>query len=126
MPTRALHNCPTPGCYHLVRESGKCDSCKRERDRERRATRSSQEVAFYHSALWQRVRKLKLGVYPLCELDCAQAGTVTAATEVDHRIPISTTEGWARRLDMDNMRSACHSCHSRRTAIDSSGWGRSA
>ena len=36
------------------------------------------------------------------------------ATEVDHIIEIKTPEGWAKRLDYDNTRSLCHSCHDKR------------
>ena len=122
MPTAALRNCPRPGCYNLTK-GGPCPACKRGKDKERRRTRSPQEVRFYHSKAWLTLRRVKLSINPLCELDCVQVGKVMGATDVDHSEPISTPQGWAKRLDMDNLRSACHQCHSRRTAREQSGWG---
>jgi len=64
----------------------------------------------YNTRRWQRLRLQKLGKNPLCEY-CPR-GKVTPATEVDHRQAIkSGGDPWA----WDNLASACHPCHSRKT-----------
>lgn len=76
-------------------------------DRGQRDKRSKQ---FYDSAAWRRTRAEKLARDPLCE-GCKMAGKLTAASHVHHAIEIKVD--WDRRLDPDNLVSACHSCHSR-------------
>ncbi len=64
----------------------------------------------YSTAAWQRLRLAKLARDPLCQY--CPTGTVTAATEVDHRKAIKDGgDPWA----WDNLVSTCHSCHSRKT-----------
>jgi len=67
---------------------------------------------------WERRRDEHLAMEPWCRSHRAR-GEHVRATDVDH---IS-----ARRAggsdDHSNLRSLCKSCHSRRTAIDQSGWG---
>lgn len=71
-----------------------------------------------YDARWRSRRREHLEREPWCRFHLAQ-GQRVPATEVDHILP--------RRAggsdDHDNLRSLCKSCHSRRTAIDSSGWG---
>lgn len=60
------------------------------------------------------MRAQVLAAEPLCRI-CAEAGRVTAATEVDH------IEGFhgrddPRRLDPGNLRPLCTPCHRARTA----------
>lgn len=64
----------------------------------------------YNTAAWQRLRKAKLARDPLCEY-CPN-GTVTPATEVDHRTAIS--KGGAP-FDWGNLASTCKPCHSLKT-----------
>jgi 5-methylcytosine-specific restriction protein A len=65
--------------------------------------------AVYNSRRWQRLRKAKLQTDPLCQY---HIGGIAAATEVDHRTPISKGgDPWA----WDNLASACHECHSAKT-----------
>jgi len=65
--------------------------------------------AVYNSKRWQRLRRAKLQADPLCQYHPAG---VAAAVEVDHRIPIAKGgDPWA----WDNLASACHECHSKKT-----------
>lgn len=66
-----------------------------------------------YGADWRRVRAHVLAAEPLCRM-CAEAGRVTAATEVDH---IETFHGLDdfRRLDPSNLRPLCTPCHRART-----------
>ena len=67
----------------------------------------------YNTARWQRLRRQHLAMYPLCEA-CDQAGRLTPANTVDHRVPISA--GGAPFPPHDGLASLCPSCHSIKTA----------
>lgn len=79
-----------------------------EADRERGSA-----AARGYDAQWRKVRLAVLADEPLCRM-CAEAGSVTAARDVDH------VDGDATNNDRANLRPLCHSCHSRRTARDQS------
>jgi 5-methylcytosine-specific restriction protein A len=64
----------------------------------------------YSTRAWQRLRAAKLAADPLCEY--CPPGSTTPATDVDHRKAIAAGgDPWA----WDNLASACHGCHSRKT-----------
>jgi len=67
---------------------------------------------------WERIRAEHLELEPWCRFHL-ELGDRVPATEVDHIL--------ARRRggtdDHSNLRSLCKPHHSRRTAIDQSGWG---
>ncbi len=65
----------------------------------------------YNSARWQRLRVVKLRTAPLCEY-CPPNRRKTA-TEVDH---FKAIEDGGDPFDMANLRSACKTCHSQKTA----------
>ena len=56
---------------------------------------------------------------PLCRL-CAEAGRVTAATDVDHIEAFAGLDD-PLRLARSNLRPLCHPCHMARTARQASG-----
>ena len=58
-----------------------------------------------------------LRAHPLCSVDDCNA----AATDVDHIVPLA--EGG--NDSAENLQTLCHSHHSRKTAIEDGGWGRS-
>lgn len=122
MPTASLTPCIIPGCAALlIRGAGpRCVTHRREKERRREAWRPDRD-RFYDTQRWRRFRKWFLARHPLCEMDCAQQGRVTPATDVDHIKPLA--EGGAP-VDEANTRAACHSCHSRRTAMEQSALGR--
>lgn len=62
---------------------------------------------------WQKVRSQKLALDPLCQ-DCICKGRSTAAVDVHHNLKVSDRPDL--RLDLENLRSLCKSCHSIRTA----------
>lgn len=67
---------------------------------------------------WRRVRARVLQDEPLCRL-CAEAGRVTAATDVDHIEPFAGLDD-PLRLDRRNLRPLCRPCHMARTARQAS------
>ena len=67
---------------------------------------------------WRRLRARILSANPLC-VHCQRAGRVTAATEVDHRLPLS--QGGTD--DPSNLDPVCTACHAAKTAREAAGRG---
>lgn len=87
---------PTRPAYHRNKHQPKPD-----------AGRPNSSARGYDRA-WQRARDHHLAQHPLCEV-CLSRGRTTAATLVDHRIPVAVDP--TKRLDPANFRSCCVSCH---------------
>src|SRR6478672_7924455 len=66
----------------------------------------------YNTAAWQRLRKVKLSVDPMCET-CARRGRITLAIAVDHVVRIN--EGGEAFPSLDGLRSLCAQCHNFKT-----------
>lgn len=115
MPARAPSACRRPGCRGLVRNGvcSVCGSLKTAINAAHDATRGSNTERGYDNR-WRRVRLLHLRNNPLCRM-CLLDGVVTAATMVDHIVPIA--DG-GEKLDDDNLQSLCRDCHARKTADD--------
>ena len=118
MPLRPPRPCTKPGCRALVRGASRCPAHPyppRERDPEKAKAydqeRGSARARGYDKD-WEDVRRAKLTRDPCCE-PCEVEGRTTAATEVDHKVPLR--DGGAR-LDPDNLQSICHGHHARKTA----------
>lgn len=125
---RPLRPCNQPGCAQLVRPPESYCPTHKWTEEQRRAyhrerhkrydetKRDRRAKRFYDSAAWRRLRQAVLvRDNHLCVM-CLERHRVTAAEHVDHIVPIA--EDWDRRLDPDNCRSLCHSCHSRRHAAE--------
>lgn len=123
MPTRSKKPCAKPGCPNLAktgqtycsehREDKK--KLKRQRDKEYNKKRDLKLRKFYSSGRWRKVRNRYIRKHPLCEY-CKEKDEVTPATEVDHVIPVKVR--WDLRLDPENLKSSCHSCHMKKTKED--------
>lgn len=72
--------------------------------------RDRQSKAFYHTAAWLKLRLIKLRETPHCE-ECWKRDDLVPATHVHHIREISDHP--ELRLDIDNLQSLCHGCHSR-------------
>jgi 5-methylcytosine-specific restriction enzyme A len=108
MPAAVPHRCAT--CHQLT--TGACQRCHRDRHQRVDRRRGSAWSRGYDTA-WQRLRRWHLSQHPLCA-DCETAGELVEATDVDHIEPFDGRDD-PRRLDPSNLRSLCHSCHSRKT-----------
>ena len=110
--------CKAPGCkerFTDLKESY-CEAHRKELARQYNQTQRDPEiVAFYKSEAWQKARKAKLSIDPLCEV-CLKAQRTVVATVVDH---IHEVRHGGDRLDMANLQSLCASCHSKKP-----GWGK--
>jgi 5-methylcytosine-specific restriction protein A len=111
MPYKAKKPCPHHGCRELT-NGGYCEAHNRAVNADYdRHHRDKEMKRFYNSQPWVRLRKAKLSRDPMCEA-CKMGGVLVIAAVVDHIVPVR--EGGAR-LDIDNLQSLCHSCHSRKT-----------
>ena len=117
MAKKPLRPCAHIGCHILTREG----YCPKHRPRD--IMRRSQEAADWHR--WYQLpifrdhlRPDQLLREPFCR-HCALKGLRVRATDVDHVIP--HRGNWALFVDADNLQSLCHSCHSRKTAMEVNG-----
>lgn len=107
MPSAAPRPCRRAGCAAVVTaKDGWCDShrraVRRADTRERR-----DELRFYGTARWKKLRALVLSREPLCRT-CSAEGRVTAATAVDH---IERIKAGGNPFDMKNLAPICNQCH---------------
>lgn len=65
-----------------------------------------------YAGVWPEVRANHLATHPLC-VHCLAATLITAATEVDHRIPHNGNRELL--LDPENLQSLCKPCHTTKT-----------
>jgi 5-methylcytosine-specific restriction enzyme A len=66
------------------------------------------DKAFYASASWIRLRRLKLAENPLCQ-PCQSNGQVVAAEQVHHILDRKDRPDLS--LDYENLQSVCVPCH---------------
>jgi 5-methylcytosine-specific restriction endonuclease McrA len=97
---------------------GYCDRHPRKQQesdarRQRRALDSPEtkkQRAFYHSAIWQRIRIAVISRDGICQ-ECR----VAAALEAHHIIPIAAG---GEKLSLENLVGLCRPCHSKRTRAE--------
>lgn len=105
MPVMPFPGCRNSTCAARAVRGGFCREHARQRDRQR-GTRHQRG----YDSEWEQLRTRHLEQHPFCVV-CG-----VKATDVDHIV--SVREAPHRRLDPTNMRSLCHSHHSRRTVIE--------
>ncbi len=116
MPKAAYRPCSKPGCPNLVRDGSYCDVHKQERARAFQRDPKTQRL---YDREWQRKRKLQLARHPWCQ-DCEEQGLFVEATDVHHEI---RHQGDRKKFIESPLRSLCHTCHSRHTAVEVRGQG---
>jgi 5-methylcytosine-specific restriction protein A len=118
MPLRQQKPCAHIGCPNLTRERY-CDQHKQQVRRYDRERGTAAQRGY--DSRWRKARLMFLRKHPLC-VDCMKQGRVTPATDVDHIVPHRGN----RELfwDESNWQALCHACHSRKTAREDGGFGR--
>lgn len=79
---------------------------KQERDRKYAKKRDPKYLRFYKSKEWKALSLKKL---QSTNYRCEVCGKY--ATEVHHKQPIQTPQGWLKRYDFNGLQSLCVSCH---------------
>ena len=91
-----------------VREEAWAKS-KKASDQRYNQRRDPKYLRFYQSSDWKILSQKYLQDKGYrCE------GCHRIATEVHHKQPIQTPEGWERRLDYTNLEAVCKDCHNKR------------
>ena len=86
---------------------------KAKYDRRYNRRRDPKYMEFYRSKEWRLLSRVHLqarGYHCEAQLE----GCTRLAVEVHHRRPIQTDDGWARRLDPENLEAVCINCHNKR------------
>jgi 5-methylcytosine-specific restriction enzyme A len=73
----------------------------------------------YNTQRWQKLRRQKLQLNPLCE-DCLKRQLVIPAVAVDHFFPIRS--GGDAYPPLDQLTSLCIPCHNYKTRGEQLGW----
>lgn len=81
---------------------------KRRSDKRYNQKRNKKTVQFYRSIEWRMLaaRYTQDKLYK-----CEECGAI--GTQVHHIKPIQTPEGWAMRLDYNNLKLLCNRCHNK-------------
>ena len=109
-PKAPARSCSQQPCAGIAERGGRCAMHSQQAER----WRGSSADRGYGSD-WKRLRILKLGTNPICEIRINCAGAL--ATEVDHIIPFSGPSD-PLRLEWSNLQSACKSCNSAKARRD--------
>ncbi len=112
MTAKPFKVCAKAGCNQLTKERY-CSKHKNERNAHDKYRPNANARGYDYQ--WSKVRKLHLNANPLCVF-CLERGIVTEATDVDHIK--SLADHPELKTDPTNLRSLCHSCHSKRTWRD--------
>lgn len=115
VPRRCKHG----GCRNLTTNiSGYCDQHSDDISKYRQ---SSSKRGYGYK--WRKARERHLQLYPFCEECKRQGKPAVLATDVDHIVPHKGDPNlfW----NPNNWQSLCHTCHSRKTAAEDGGFGRS-
>lgn len=114
MALKPLRPCAHAGCREVTRDTW-CPRHKPQR-KERRSAESVDWHRWYKLPIFaKKLRPQQLLREPFCR-ECARFGLRVPATDVDHIIP--HRGDWSLFTDPDNLQSLCHSCHSRKTALE--------
>ena len=120
MPYKPLKPCSYPGCPKLTGERY-CPEHKKLTDKQYDTyDRCRPASEFYRSHAWKKKRQDFLIEHPFCE-ECRRQGRLSKATLVDHIIPIRMG---GPALDDENLQALCASCHSRKSIIEGSRFGK--
>ena len=118
---KPLRPCRHAGCRRLTRETY-CEEHRQVHAASRQQDRRVSSSRRGYGSKWRKERALFLLEHPWC-VDCQKDGKREPATEVDHKIP---HKGDPKLFwDKNNWQGLCHACHSRKTALEDGGFGRS-
>jgi 5-methylcytosine-specific restriction protein A len=106
VPYKAQKPCAAPGCRELT-SSRFCPAHAKQDAREYERYRRDPETRKRYGQVWRVIRAGYIAAHPLCER-CLQAGRVTPAEHVHHKIELRM----GGTHDESNLMALCSSCHS--------------
>lgn len=122
MPTRPQRVCRM--CPAIAKANGLCEGHQAQAGASERA-RANSNARGYNDR-WRKYSKARLKTHRLCEVPddapyATHAGRPALASLTDHIVPHKgdSVLFW----DVNNHRSSCDSCHSRKTAMEEGGFG---
>jgi 5-methylcytosine-specific restriction endonuclease McrA len=107
--------CKYPGCQTLLPHNGYCEAHKASKPKRKKFVLSESDQ-FRSSYKWQRVRKIKLGMNPLCEdpyKDHERRQVTETAKQIHHIIGLAECANDERAYSLENLMSVCWRCHAR-------------
>ena len=109
-----LRLCKYPGCKTLTKERY-CEKHKKQIQHEDHLARADRFKKYAKN--WNLISKAIRNKEPFCR-ECLKNGKYTPSECVDH------IDGNPKNNKTDNLQALCWSCHSRKTAIEKSGWAK--
>lgn len=120
MPSAAPKPCSRPGCGRLIPYGQQCPDHPRNWGKQDKKRGNRHERGYGND--WVRLRgEVMLRDKGLCQ-PCKSQARYTPAAEVDHIVP----KAQGGTDDRANLQAICRSCHSLKTAYESTGKGASA
>jgi 5-methylcytosine-specific restriction protein A len=116
--------CSHPACRVIINKQVdglRCPLHKHKRDAPRKVLDHQRTISgtmIYSTKRWKVLSKKKLTVNPFCE-ECWDDKRDVAADVVDHVIEIQDDK--SKAYTFSNLKSLCHACHNRKTAVVASG-----
>ena len=116
MPGYTKRLCPVTGCSGIYDPATRtCSRCgKRQKTGWDRSKQRGTRQQRGYGRRWEKLRKRKLEVDPLC-LECQRNGYTMTATQVHHIVPFHGPTD-PLLYDWDNLESICGPCHVRKSA----------
>ena len=114
MPWKPKTICRYHSCHELCHDTY-CDNHKKQVNKERNSVKGN-----IYNYRWRKASSAYLKANPLC-VHCKREGRLIPATEVDHII--SHKRDMKLFWDRKNWQPLCKSCHSKKTALEDSGFG---
>jgi 5-methylcytosine-specific restriction protein A len=121
MANASKHPCAQPFCKVLLPKGvSRCEKHQQQGTQHYEQQRESSTARGYNHK-WRKLRNVHLLNNPLC-VEHLKQGQFVQATDVDHII--AHKGDLTLFYDENNLQSLCHSCHSRKTALEDGRWGQ--
>lgn len=116
--------CKHPGCNVLLNHNGYCDDHKPSYDQRKeydhkvrfRVGHLAASAQFRSSHKWNKARKIKLAMNPICEdpyKEHERRQLTETAKQVHHIVGLKECAGDERAYSLSNLMAVCTRCHAR-------------
>ncbi|MCE5346809.1 MAG: HNH endonuclease [Bacteroidales bacterium] len=70
--------------------------------------------SFYQSTIWNKIKRYKKALNPLCE-HCLKQGKLSPTVDIHHMIDLEVLPTFENATDISKLVSLCKSCHTKIT-----------